>query len=88
MEAAIASEDTDTAISLYGSAGPALESYKEPLLRLQELRAVARMEEEDYDGAFTVAVTVEKATGDANEASLIRALVIDGMLDHASRKPV
>ncbi len=88
MEAAIASEDTDTAISLYGSAGPALESYKEPLLRLLELRAVARMEEEDYDGAFSVAVTVEKATGDANEASLIRALVIDGMLDHASRKPV
>ncbi len=83
MEVAIRSEDTDGALSLYVDATEALSGYKEPLLRLMELRAVDRLDRGDYDGAFSVAVTVEATSGDSNEAALIRALVIDGMLADA-----
>ena len=86
MEVAIRSEDTDTAVSLYHRAGETLVSYKEPLERLLELRAVERVDEENFDGAFSVADTVQDVTGDDNEAALIRALVIDGMLSAAAKK--
>ncbi|MCR5674827.1 MAG: tetratricopeptide repeat protein [Lachnospiraceae bacterium] len=86
MEVAIRSEDADEAITLYGRATRALSDYREPVLRLLEMRAVERVDKEDFDGGFSVAATVEQITGDANEASLIRALVIDGMLDAAKKK--
>ena len=86
MEVALQSEDTDAALSLYGRAEEALESYKQPLISLMELRAIERLSEGDYDGAFSVAETVEAATGDTNESGLIRALVINGMLEAAGRE--
>lgn len=86
MEAALETEDTDTALSLYGRAESALSSYKEPLLSLLMVRAVDRLEQSDYDGALSVAKTVSVATGDENEASRIRALVVEKMISDASGK--
>ncbi|MCR5179336.1 MAG: hypothetical protein K6C95_10185 [Lachnospiraceae bacterium] len=86
MEAALETEDTDTALSLYGRAESALSSYKEPLLSLLMVRAVDRLGQSDYDGALSVAKTVSVATGDENEASRIRALVVEKMISDASGK--
>lgn len=83
MEVAIQSQDTEEAVELYERAADKLATYKEPLERLLEERAIERVEQKDYDGAFSVADTVEQVTGDKNEASLIRALVVDGMLEEA-----
>ena len=86
MEAAIGTEDTDTALSLYGRAESALSSYKEPLVSMLMVRAVERLEKSDYDGALSVAMTVKAATGDANQAARIRAMVVEKMISDASGK--
>lgn len=83
MQAAIDTENTEEALQLYNKAAKALADYKDPLERLLELRAVERTDKGDFDGAFSVADVVEQTTGDSNAASLIRALVIDGMLEKA-----
>ncbi len=86
MEAALGTEDTDAALSLYGRAESVLRDYKDPLLSLLMVRAVDRLDQSDYDGALSVAVTVSAATGDDNEASRIKAMVVEKMISDAAGK--
>lgn len=86
MEAALGTEDTDAALSLYGRAESVLGDYKDPLLSLLMVRAVDRLDQSDYDGALSVAATVTAATGDENEAARIKAMVVEKMISDASHK--